>query len=323
MRTVGLVLPYYYRLFSVASILDVFETANHFSAAHKKEPPFKIIIMQTPSQIDEHGNTFYGHPVRSTRSNLQMDIVLIPAFGDGAIGEMLAKNEQYIPWLKKQFQKGAEIASFCTGTYLFAAAGLLNGKLATTHMDECPNLIVDFPNLFVKPGHTMTADDRCYTSGGSTSAFHLLIFLIQKYCGNELAIRISKFFAVDLDRYQQSYFSTFRPNYSHHDELVKKIQKNLESNYHHINTIEQVIKGLPASRRNIVRRFKKVTGIPPIEYLQHIRIEKSKTQLEQTDLSISEIIAGTGYTDPKSFRKIFVKLVGITPLEYRAKFSVK
>lgn len=96
--------------------------------------------------------------------------------------------------------------------------------------------------------------------------------------------------AADLNRYQQSYFSTFRPDYSHSNEMVKKIQHTIETNYFNINTIEEVTKNLPASRRNIVRRFKHATGVPPIEYLQHIRIEKAKKQLEQTNLNISEII---------------------------------
>jgi len=129
--------------------------------------------------------------------------------------------------------------------------------------------------------------------------------------------------AADLNRYQQSYFSTFRPDYSHSDEMVKKIQHTIETNYFNINTIEEVTKNLPASRRNIVRRFKQATGVPPIEYLQHIRIEKAKKQLEQTNLNISEIINETGYTDPKSFRKVFLKLVGMTASEYRNKLGIK
>ena len=105
--------------------------------------------------------------------------------------------------------------------------------------------------------------------------------------------------------------------------MVKKIQQTIETNYLNINTIEEVTKNLPASRRNIVRRFKHATGVPPIEYLQHIRIEKAKKQLEQTNLNISEIINETGYTDPKSFRKVFLKLVGMTASEYRNKLGIK
>ena len=323
MKNVALILPKDYGLFSVSAILDVFETTNSIAMHQKKDRQFSITIFQSPGEITKNGRRFHGYPVRSINSPLKADLVLIPAFRFGNMHEAIERNIDFIPWLQKQYRAGAEIASFCTGAYLFAASGLLNSKLATTHMDYCPNLIVDFPSVYVKPGRTVTIDGRCYTSGGSTSAFHLLIFLVQKYCGNEIAVRIAKIFAIDLDRYQQSYFSTFRPDYSHNDDIVKKLQKRIEANYLEIQTIEEVTRDIPASRRNIVRRFKQVTGVPPIEYLQHIRIEKAKRELEQTNLSISEIINETGYTDPKSFRKIFLKLVGVTPMEYRNKFGVR
>jgi transcriptional regulator GlxA family with amidase domain len=322
LKHIAVLLPHDYKLWSVASVLDVFESVNKLHRKSKREDVFRIQIVQTPEQISLHGRSFYGYPVKSINSQVKADIILIPSFTTSDIGTTLKRNEDYLPWLQKQFRAGAEIASFCTGALLFAASGLLNGKLATTHVDECANFVVAFPSVFVKPGRTFTVDGRCYTSGGATSSFHLLVFLIQKYCGNEFAIRISKIFAIDPDRYKQSYFSTFRPNYAHHDELVMKIQKKLETNYLSIHTIEEVIKDLPASRRNIVRRFKQITGTPPIEYLQHIRIETAKQQLEQTNRSISEIISETGYNDPKSFRKVFLKLVGMTPLEYRDKFKM-
>ena len=185
MKQVALVLPYDYKLFSVASVLDVFDTVNSIYEHRKKELPFQVTLVQTPEQIKLHGRTFHGHPVRSIGSRTHTDIVLIPSFTTKKISETIDRNKSFIPWLQKQFKSGAEIASLCTGAYLFAASGLLNGKLATTHADYCPDLIVSYPSVFVKPGRTITVDERCYTSGGSTSAFHLLVFLVQKYCGNE------------------------------------------------------------------------------------------------------------------------------------------
>ncbi|CAN5437998.1 helix-turn-helix domain-containing protein [soil metagenome] len=323
MKNIALLLPYDYKLFSVATILEVFETVNIILVEKKKETAFKITIIQSPEQIALYGRSFHGYQVKSLQSKLKADIVLIPAFTTVNMPVPIEQNKTCILWLQKQFKAGAEIASVCTGAYLFAVAGLLTGKLATTHMDACPDFIITFPSVFVKPGRTITVDGRCYTSGGATASFHLLVFLIQKYCGNEMAVKISKIFAIDINRSQRSYFSTVRPDYSHSDDMVKKIQQKIENNYRSITTIEEVIKELPASRRNIVRRFKQTTGVPPIEYLQHIRIEKAKQQLEQTNLNISEIINETGYTDPKSFRKIFLKLVGMTASEYRNKLGIK
>ena len=125
-----------------------------------------------------------------------------------------------------------------------------------------------------------------------------------------------------MDRYNQSYFGTFAPSHNHKDDLVKKIQDNIEAKFREIETIEEIIKNIPSSRRNIVRRFKQATGVPPIEYLQNVRVESAKKQLEHTNDTINEVIEQSGYSDPKSFRKTFVKIVGMPPLEYRKKFRV-
>lgn len=323
MKNVALLLPYDYKLMSVASILDVFETVNSIYTQRNKELPFKINLVRTKDQLSIEGPAFDRHKVRSIAGRSKYDIVLIPSFTTCDMNATVQRNHSYVRWLREQFEAGCDMASFCTGAYLFAEAGLLDGRLSTTHVDHCAEFIITYPKSFVKPGRTLTVDGRCHTSGGSTSAFHLLVFLVQKYCGNEVAVRISKIFAIELDRHQQSYFSTFRPDYSHNDNLVKKVQRRIESNFGSMLTIDEVTRDLPASRRNIVRRFKQVTGVPPIEYLQNIRIETAKEKLEQTDLSISEIISETGYADPKSFRKVFMKLVGIKPLEYRRKFKVR
>jgi len=281
MKRIGLLLLNDHQLFSVATILDVLQTVNGICARRKKPQPFSITLVQLPGQVQEHGRDFHGHTVKSIHARECYDVVMIPACTTSNKATSKHKNSPFVPWIQKQFKRGAEIASFCTGAELYAATGLLNGKLSTTHIDACPDLIVDYPSVYVKPGRTITIDERCYTSGDATSSFHLLIFLIQKYCGNEMAVRISKIFCIDLNRSQQSYFSTFRSDYSHNDEMVD----------------------LPASRRNVVRRFKQATGVPSIEYLQHIRIEKAKRQLELTNRSISEIVHDTGYTDPNRFAR--------------------
>jgi len=322
MKSIGLIIPYDYKLLSIAAILDVFETVNRIYADNKQGLPFCIHILQTPEQIGQMGSLFHSHPVESIYAEITYNLVLIPSFTTSSIKDTVNRNQVFIPWLQQQYKAGAEMASFCTGAFLFGATGLLNGKSATTHVDACNAFAALFPLVYVKPGQTVTVDERCYVSGGSTSTFHLLVLLVQKYCGNDIAIRIAKIFAIDMDRHVQSYFSTFRPNYTHNDDLVKKVQQKIENSYLEINTLDEIMKDIPASRRNMVRRFKQVTGVPPIAYLQLIRIETAKKQLEQTNQSISEVISYTGYTDPKSFRKTFHKLVGMKPLEYREKFRV-
>ncbi|SHF97464.1 GlxA family transcriptional regulator [Flavobacterium johnsoniae] len=318
-KKVGLIVPHDYKLLSIAAILEVFETANKLTK--ETEKPFEIMIFQSAEQINQE--RLFGYEINSIETSKNLDLILIPAFTTDNMSEMIAKNKKFIPWLQKQHDSGAELASFCTGAFLFAASGLLNEKLATTHVDACSAFTKAFPMVKLKPEETLTADGSLYTSGGSTSTFHLLILLVQKYCGNEIAVQIAKIFSIDLNRYKQSYFSTFRPNHLHNDTLVAMLQQKIESQYHSIEKLEEITKDIPTSARNMTRRFKQVTGIPPIEYLQNIRVESSKKYLEQTQLSISEIIEKTGYNDPKAFRKVFYKMVGMKPIEYREKFRVQ
>ncbi|MES3018862.1 MAG: helix-turn-helix domain-containing protein [Bacteroidota bacterium] len=319
MIKLGIILTKQYRLLSVAAILDVFETVNGLYRKENETPPFEI---KTISLEDVNlGTNFSAYPVSSIKFAEAMDLLLIPAFSTENIKGAIQENAGFIPWLKAQFATGTEIATFCTGAFLLGATGMLNGRQATTHIDACEAFSSSFPDVNLLPDKIVTGDHGLFTSGGATSSFHLLLHLIQGYCGKEIAVKTAKLFAIDMDRVNQSYFGTFLPGQNHNDELVAMAQQKIEAAYHNACTIEEMIKDVPASRRNIARRFKLVTGITPIEYLQKTRIEAAKKLLEQTNQQMLEIMLNSGYNDPKAFRKIFRKTVGMTPTGYRAKFQ--
>lgn len=323
MIKLGLLLTSRYRLLSVAAILDVFETVNTFHRKDGLEVPFQIsIICGREGQLPDAGKFFHGYPLYALQDDIKQDLIMIPSFVNEDIQECLKLNHAGIKWLKEQYGAGAEIASFCTGAFLLAATGLLNGKIATTHVDACKDFAMAFPEIKLQADKTVTQDGRLYTSGGATSSFHLMLHLLQSYCNKEVAIKIAKLFSIDMDRHTQAYFSTFQISQNHDDNLVAMAQRKIETAYHNTGTIEEMIKDIPASRRNIVRRFKQVTGITPIEYLQQTRIAAAKKLLEQTTQQMTEVIYKSGYNDPKAFRKIFRKTVGMTPSEYREKFYV-
>jgi len=323
MIKLGLLLTNQYRLLSVAAILDVFETVNTFYSKQGLQPPFQInIICGCNERLPVTDRLFHGYPLYTIHQDLQQDLIMIPSFVNGDIQKSVKQNYAGINWLKAQYGAGAEIASFCTGAFLLGATGLLNGKIATTHVDACKDFAIAFPDVKLQADKTVTQDGRLYTSGGATSSFHLMLHLLQLYCSKEVAIKIAKLFSIDMDRHTQSYFSTFQISQNHDDNLVAMAQQKIETAYHNTGTIEEMIKDIPASRRNIVRRFKQVTGITPIEYLQQTRIAAAKKLLEQTTQQMTEVIYKSGYNDPKAFRKIFRKTVGMTPSEYREKFYV-
>jgi len=246
---------------------------------------------------------------------------MIPAFSTENIKGAVCENADFIPWLMDRFGGGSEIATFCTGAFLLGATGMLSGRKATTHLDAFEAFNLNFPAVNLLRDKIVTGDNGLYTSGGATSSFHLLLHLIQGFCGKETAVKTAKLYAIDMDRVNQSYFGTFVPAQNHNDELVAMAQQKIEAAYQSACTIEEMIKDVPASRRNIARRFKLVTGITPIEYLQKTRIEAAKKLLEQTNQQMMEIMLSSGYNDPKAFRKIFRKTVGMTPTGYRAKFQ--
>jgi len=322
MKKIGVLLSKDYKLLSVAAVLEVFETVNKFSAANKDSVPFDIHLLASEETIVQTKEAL-GYQLTALKDAPIMQIILIPAFTSDNMQASLMANQKCIPHLIAQYQRGASLGSFCTGAFLLGASGLLNGKIATTHVDASNGFANAFPEVKLKVDKTVTQDGRLYTSGGATSSFHLLLHLIHEYCGREMAIRIAKVFAIDMDRENQSYFSTFQPSKDHTDELVAKAQRKIEQNYHDAATIEELIKDIPTSRRNIVRRFKLITGITPIEYLQQTRIEAAKQLLEKTSQQMNEIIFSTGYSDAKAFRKVFRKSVGMTPTEYREKFQVR
>ncbi len=321
MTSVGILLPHDYRLLSIAAILDVLEAANKIYNASGETTPFKISLYQLAEPDQDLIHSFHGYPVEKTGEENRIDLILIPSFSTDDLPQTISKNRAYIPWLHQQFGQGTEIATFCTGAFLLAASGLLNGKVATTHVDACPAFSASFPDVVLRGDKTVTQDGRLFTSGGSTSSFHLLLHLVQKFCNRDVAVKIAKIFAIDMDRQNQSYFSTFQPSRDHNDNIVAMVQQKIEANYQEAETIEELIKDIPSSRRNVLRRFKQITGIPPIEYLQQIRIEAAKKLLEQTNQHMGEVIFSSGYNDPKAFRRIFRKIVGMTPTAYREKFQ--
>lgn len=321
MIKLGLLLTNQYRLLSVAAILDVFETVNKLYLQDGHPAPFQIdLFCSDDSLLSNPGTYFYGYRPLSIQSSAKQDLILIPSFINENIQNAIAENYPAITWLNQQYAAGAELASFCTGAFLLGATGLLNGKIATTHVDACTEFATAFPEVSLQADKTVTQDGRLYTSGGATSSFHLMLHLLQIHCGNTIAIKIAKLFAIDMDRHTQSYFNTFQISRKHNDNLVAMAQQKIEMAYHNTGTIEEMIKDIPASRRNIVRRFKQVTGITLIEYLQQTRIEAAKKLLEQTVEQMTEVIYKSGYNDPKAFRKVFRKTVGMTPSEYRDKF---
>lgn len=313
----AIVLTKEHRLLSVAALLDVFETVNTFSEEDGKDAPFTISLVSQ----DEDAGSYPGYKTIVAKKEDYFDLILLPAFRNGSTALAIGDNLNCIPWIREQYLDGAAIASFCTGAFLLASTGLLNGRPATTHINAGGFFAKAFPEVLLQEEAVITEKDRLYTSGGATNSFHLMMRLIEIYCGRPMAVRIAKIFSIDMDRSRQDYFGSFMPVEDHGDDLVRQAQDEIRRNFSKANTIEEIITAVPSSRRNLVRRFKHVTGITPIEYLQKTRIEAAKQLLENSRQSITDVMLESGYNDLKTFRMLFKKNVGMTPKMYRSKFA--
>lgn len=314
----GILLIKDHRLLSAAAILDVFETANRFYRQEGETEPFSIDLLCLPGH---ESLSYTGYTSKQPGKDDYYDLILVPSFAGDGIADSLKANIAWVPWLQNQYKEGAAVASFCTGAFLLGASGLLDNKPATTHINAESAFAKLFPLVQLQAEAVVTEQDRVYTSGGATNTFHLLMLLLEIYCSKKIAIKAAKSFSIDLDRNRQTYFGTFTPAEDHGDDLVKQAQEEIRKHFSTANTIEELITDVPASRRNLVRRFKQVTGITPIEYLQKTRIEAAKQMLEQSRHSILEVMLESGYNDLKTFRTLFKKNVGMTPKMYREKFS--
>ncbi len=312
-----------HRLLSLVAAVDMFETVNRYLEESGKPRMFDInfIGIDKSSTLPDNLKSLPYSAVLSVKE--KSDLIFVPAFGNADMVNNIEQNKVFIPFLISQYQQGSSLISLCTGSFLLGASGLLNGKSATTHVEATDKFAQAFPEVNLQPHAIVTESENIFTSGGATSSFHLKLYLIQKFCGREIAIRAAKNFAIDLDRNNQLYFDQFKPDLADSDELVRAVQLFINERYSEIKNVEEALEEVPSSRRNIIRRFKQATGITPIRYLQKTKIEAAKNLLETTNKDILDVMVSSGYNDMKNFRQLFKTFTGLTPRSYREKYGMR
>lgn len=293
---------------------------NDYLRKAGKPPMFHLQIAGLSNEIHLENGFCTLHPDIALKNLKKTDLIIIPAI-DGDIEKSIAENQACISWLVKQYRNGAEIASLCVGAFLLAATGLLNGRSCSTHWRAANDFRKLFPEVELLTEKVITDESGLYTSGGAFSSANLILYLIEKYAGREIAIQCSKMFQVDMDRQCQSPFIIFQGQKEHEDEPVKQAQEFIENNYQEKITVEQLASKCALSRRNLERRFKKATANTVVEYMQRVRIEAVKKQLETGNQSINELMYDIGYSDTKAFRNLFKRYTGLSPIAYKSKYN--
>jgi transcriptional regulator GlxA family with amidase domain len=307
-------------LSSITGAYEIFRKANSYWKEKTGRELFVIRLAGISEKIDFNGGLFTVTPHTTIAAISKTDLIIIPSLNHN-YELALRENGRLVAWLEKQYKNGAEIATICTGAFMLAASGLLDGKKCSTHWSVAENFRLMFPDVNLQVDELITDESGIYTNGGAYSFLNLMIYLIEKYYDRRTAIYCSKVFQIEMDRNSQSQFAIFTGQKKHNDEMVRQAQAYLEENPDMKTNMEVLSSRFNVGRRNFDRRFIKATGNTPLEYAQKVKIEAAKKAFETNRKTINEVMYEVGYSDVKAFREVFRKITGMSPLAYKEKYS--
>lgn len=307
-------------LSSIVGAYKIFNRANDYRKSTGKKELFTIQLAGISKKVQFYEGLFTVKPHVNIASVNKTDLIIIPSLNHNYHAAVDA-NKLLIKWVADQYQSGAEIASICTGAFILASTGLLDGKSCSTHWAAAENFRSMFPKVHLQTDKLITDENGIYTNGGAYSFLNLMIYLIEKYYDRQTAIYCSKVFQIEMDRNQQSSFAIFTGQKSHNDDMVKKAQTYIEHNLSEKISVDYLSSRFTVGRRTFDRRFIKATGNTPVEYTQRVKIESAKKAFETSRKNINEVMYEVGYSDVKAFREVFKKITGMSPLEYKHKYN--
>lgn len=304
--------------------IEVFHSAGllweWLHGAPPDNPPFRVRI----ASIDGKGVTSLCSlgltPQCAIHDIEHTDIIILPASGWDVM-DRIAKNSALLPWLRGWYDKGAYIAGVCTGVAFLAECGLLDGREATTHWGVADIMRQRYPKVIWRPDRFVTEDGRLFCSGGVYASLDISLYLVEKFCGHEIALRCAKALLLSMPRSRQSGYSVVPLSHPHSDSKIREAEEYLQAHLDKPISIDLLADRAGMGQRNFIRRFKAATGRVPGEYIQMLRVAAAKEMLEQGASSIQAVSAKIGYEDVAFFRSLFKRHTGLTPANYRARFA--
>ena len=248
------------------------------------------------------------------------DIVIVPELIVSRYAPLPESYGAIAEWIKAAYNRGAIVASVCSGALLLAETGLLDGEEATTHWGFCDALTRRFPRVRIRkerilvpagPGH------RIITAGGASSWYDLLLYLVGRFSGPEKAREIAKVYLVQAHSEGQLPYAGLTARRQHEDHLISDAQHWLADGYAQPSPVAAMVARSGLTERGFLKRFRNATGLSPMEYVQTLRIEEAKHLLETTEMALDDVAEQVGYIEPASFRRLFRKMVGVSPSAYR------
>ena len=316
---VGIVLYSGAQMSAVLGLTDLFTVANKLSGerAGADARELRISHWQAESETDRFMRIFDTHK----QQEKALDCLILPPTLDVDPQEKQS-TRNFKKWVKAQHAIGTLICSVCGGAFWLATIGLLDGRSATTHWTYAELLATRFPDVCVDKDKLLIDHGDVMTAGGVMAWIDLGLKLIDRFIGPTIMLETARFFLVDPAGREQRFYASFSPPMNHGDVPVLQVQLWLQSGKAESATVSEMATKARLGERTFLRRFQKATGLTPTGYVQHLRVGKARASLEFTSLTINEISWKVGYEDPSSFRKVFQKIMGLTPGDYRRRFGV-
>ena len=313
-------------LFSgISGLIDTFAIANRWHMTNigsGSEPLFAARILSPDGKSVRVNGGFQIMPDGGFKDPDQTDVVIVPPYLPN-VDLLPANASTMLDWIVGQYDQGASIATLCTGTFVLAETGLLDGRLATTHWLFSKLFQRRYPKVVLQPDRVLTRDKGLICSGSVSAFYYLGLHLIETYGSSRLASQCSKSLLVDPNKRSQASYAVFNVHKGHGDDEILRAQEWIEANFADSVSMEDLARHIGISPRHFIRRFKKATDESPLNYLQQIRIERAKDYLESTMATVNAITQAIGYENSSSFRKLFKEATGLSPSEYRSRFARK
>jgi transcriptional regulator GlxA family with amidase domain len=310
-------------LTALSSCASLLISANEAVIRRGKPAPFQVELVGVFLKNVQLNMAVQFYCSKTIADTFDTDVIVIPPMTTipQDMNALFSKNSSLIDWVKKKYTQKAQVISLCTGAYFVAEGGLLDGMPATSHWGAMEDLQKRYPSINFKPDQVVTNSRAIITGGGGFSSLNALLYFIEKNCGKEISIELSKFYGLDYGRTSQSIFAVFSGQRLHNDDEIHKAQTYIEKKFKTDISVEQIARQVNMSRRNFIRRFKNATSLNPIEFIQKIKVEAAKKALEAGETNIASLTYSVGYNDLKTFRAVFKKVTGLTPMEYKNKYN--
>jgi len=314
---IGIVLYPRAQMATVLGLTDLFALADKIATRHGSgaEPMLRLTHWQWDGSEQSLTRVYDSLP---SETGTPAVLILPPSLEEPISAQAAAP---YRDWLIARHKAGITLASVCAGAFLLAETGLLAGRTITTHWHYAEKFSVRFPDIRLDVDHLIIDADDIVTAGGIMAWTDLGLRLVDRYLGAAVMIDTARTLLVDPPGRQQRYYSAFAPRLCHGDDAVLAVQHWLEETGIKNNSLADLAQRAGMGERTFLRRFRKATGMTTTDYIQRLRVGRAREMLQATSAPIDTIAWNVGYSDPAAFRKVFVRVVGLTPGDYRRRFN--